>query len=142
MALIGNYTEIKQVESEVNFKTVEVTYPQDFPDKTKVGKTETITYPEIEEKTFEYKNVYCIVRAASTHQMEGADGIKTNFVSCVIHIYANKDEKKTNFLSPIWHEVFDFQITDLNELSDYTDPMHFAYSKLSEMPAFSNMIND
>lgn len=142
MALVGDYIEIKQIESKVNFKTVEVTYPQDFLDETKAGKTETITVPEIEEEKTAYENCYCIVRAASTHQMVGNDGIKTNFVSCVIHIYANKEKKKETFTDPIWHEVFDFQIADLSELNDYTDPMHFAYSKLSEMDAFSNMVKD
>jgi hypothetical protein len=145
MALVGTYIhkEFKASKTEFEeYQMVHPEYPSDHPLFEKSGTTEMIKQPKMEEVSQIYENIYLIVRAASTHQRVGSDGIKTLYLSVMISLYQDKDHKNEDFFNEIWQEIIDIPIDSLDEMKSYDNPFDFAYAKIKEKEEFQQLIND
>lgn len=145
MALVGTYIHKEFKASETEFDEFEMTHPQydeNNPDFEKSGTTEMVKEPKMDEIAEVYEDIYLIVRAASTHQRVGADGIKTLYLSAMISLYQDKDHKSEDFFNEVWQEVIDIPLDGLDEMKSYDNPFAFAYAKIKEKEEFQQLIND
>lgn len=145
MALVGTYIQKEFKASETEFDEFEMThpeYPSDHPLFEKSGTTEMVKEPKMEEVSQVFEDVYLIVRASSTHQRVGADGIKTLYLSAMISLYQDKDHKNEDFFNEIWQEVIDIPLDNLDEMKPFDNPFDFAYAKIKEKEEFQQLIND
>ena len=145
MALVGTYIHKEFKTSETEFQDYEMVHPQyeeGHPLFDKSGTTEKGKSPISEEITQEYKDIYLIVRAASTHQRVGSDGIKTLYLSTMIALYQDQNHKNEDFFNEIWQEIIDIPIDNLDEMKSYNNPFDFAYAKIKEREEFQQLIND
>ena len=142
MALVGTYIhkETKPSETEtVEYEMTHPEYPSDHPLFEKSGTTETISDAKMEEITQVYDDVYLIVRAASTHQKVGVDGLKSLYVSAMISLYQDKQHKEEDFFNELFQNIIDIRIESLDKLKPYNNSFDFAYAKLKEMDNFKQL---
>ena len=132
MALVGTYIKKEIVASETEFDEIKIVhpeYPADHNLYEKSGQEETIQQPKMNEIVTEFKDCYVVVRAASLHQRIG-NGQKHWYVSSLVCVYKDEDDKNNNFLNDTYNDVKDFYIESLSDLDDFNNPMAYAYYRL------------
>lgn len=136
MALTGNcsWTTYSQHATETTSETI--TYPDDHPDSTLAGTTETVDYPVTVATTTDYTGVYlCVTQVDNINHWTPTDSAK----HIIFHYAAYSSASARNA------DATDYLFAGNEVLEDYNlDNGVYAqiYAQLKAKEGFTNLIDD